>query len=907
MQKPIHLLIILMLAYILPYKLAAQELPFRHFTTDNEINPLPGTSVTAVFQDQTGFIWFAVYGTGLVRYDGHQMEVFTPLEGASTYVFSIEQDKKGRLWVGGTEGISVSEFPLQKYRPGEKISFTTRIDDLTLNTSRLAHRNQLLIDSQGNIWTPTEQEIIRYRYGSDDKLLNDTISLSSLPENQRTVYCFSKHKDGTIRGITHSRHMLTLSPDSLDFDTIPFDLTSDIRGVATTQNLLLDRSGNLWGSRTNGELWKLSADDTTNQPSPTKMTNGSSLKVILETKAGQFLAGSIGGGLIEFTDSLDDPVTYTLKNGMLSPVVWDLMQDREGNIWIATNSGLSRLPGDYKAFGHYTTNSIEGAPNMLPESGVMSIIAEMDWKLGEKPLLLAGTGDGLSFIKDGNARQILKIEDGLLDNTVLDLSQDQKGRLWITGRKGITCISRDPKLLLMPGFDAPRKMMLFNAPMYISSMLFTHINGAVITALSRSEEDTEKVETVLFLGATSVLLFADEQFYYLPPALCLERRAFRSIALDGRGYLYVGDEAQGLVRSKFPLTIEKLESLTYTNSKNPRFKDIRSLEEPFFTPHQVLADTLTMNMISSMYWRDSEMWMGTEQGILVLSGDSLVSQTHITVKDGLKANGAVGFVYDPRSALIWASTDNGLVGIDPVTKQIRKTAEKKDGLGDDHAWGFPSVEIAKDGTLYFGTANGLSIYNPLLDEIDSLAPHVVLREFNLSENTSENNILEIEYAALSYTYEPGISYQTRLVGFDSDWTEDTRDTRIRFTNLPAIGLPKTYLFEVRAKDEFGNGLKSPLTYPFEIKPPWFLTWWAFALYLILLVALIYTYVRWRTSALKKRQRELEKTVTERTTEIVKQKDVILKEKERSEELLLNILPAETGPFFRSGHSSLYRH
>ena len=78
MQKPIHLLIILMLAYILPYKLAAQELPFRHFTTDNEINPLPGTSVTAVFQDQTGFIWFAVYGTGLVRYDGHQMEDFTP-------------------------------------------------------------------------------------------------------------------------------------------------------------------------------------------------------------------------------------------------------------------------------------------------------------------------------------------------------------------------------------------------------------------------------------------------------------------------------------------------------------------------------------------------------------------------------------------------------------------------------------------------------------------------------------------------------------------------------------------------------------------------------------------------------------------------------------------------------------
>lgn len=886
------IIIMLLLAYILPHQLVAQELPFRHFTTDNEVNPLPGTAVTALFQDQTGYIWIAVYGTGLVRYDGRQMEVFTPLEGASTYVFSIEQDNMGRLWVGGTEGISVSEFPLEKYSPGEKISFTTQVNDLALNTSRLAHRDQLLIDSQGNIWTPTEQEIIRYRYGSDDRLLADTISLASLPENQRMVYCFSEQGDGTICGIAHSRHMLFLSPDSLGFDTIPFDLTSDIRGTAATQNLLLDRSGSLWGSRSNGELWKLSPDDTTYRPSPTTMANGLALKVILETKAGQFLAGSIGGGLIEFTDSLDDPVTYTLKNGMISPVVWDLMQDREGNIWIATNSGLSRLPSDYKAFGHYTTNSIEGAPNMLPESGVICMIAEMDWKVGEKPLLVAGTGDGLSFIKNGNTRQILKIENGLLDNTVLDLSQDQKGRVWITGRKGITCISSDPKLLLLPGFNAPSKMLLFNEPMYITAMPFTHINGAVITALSRSEEDIEKVETVLFLGASSVLVFADERFYYLPPALCLKRRAFRSTALDGRGYLYVGDEAQGLLRSTFPLTIEKLESLTYTNSKNPRFKDIRSIEEPIFVPHQLNADTFSISMVSSMYWLDSVMWMGTEQGILVLRGDSLVSHTHITVKDGLKANGAVGFLYDPRSALLWASTNNGLVGIDPVTKQIRKTAEKKDGLVDDHAWGFPSVEISSDGTLYFGTAQGLSIYEPLHDKPDTMAPVMVLRDFQLTENASENNILEIEYAALSYTYEPGITYQTRLIGFDSEWTKDTRDTRIRYTNLPAIGVPKTYHFEVRGKDESGNIMKTPLSYPFEIKPPWYLTWWIFAIYLVLLAALVYTYVRWRTAAFKRRQRELEKTVTERTAEIVKQKDIILKEKERSEELLLNILPAE---------------
>jgi class 3 adenylate cyclase/ligand-binding sensor domain-containing protein len=879
MQKRIFLIIILIQTCIIPQELVSQELPFRHFTKDNEVNPLPSSAVTAVFQDRTGYVWIAAYGMGLVRYDGHQMEYFGTSEGVSPRIWSIEQDKLGRLWIGSDMGISVTEFPLEKYHPGEKISFTTQIDDLPFNTAALLNRDQLLVDSRGNIWTPTRQEIIRYRYGANDKLLADTISLASLPENQRIVYCFSEQLDGTIRGISHSGHMLLLSPDSLGFDTVPFDISNN----NMTTNMLTDRSGNIWGSRKNGELWEMSPEDTTYQPLTRNMTNGLEVRSILETKAGQFLAGSVGGGLIEFSNSLEDPVTYTLKNGMISPVVWDLMQDHEGNIWIATNSGLSRLPGDYKAFGHYTANSTKGAPNMLPESGVICMIAEMEWKSGEKPLLVAGTTGGLSFIKNENARQIVTIEDGLLDNAVLDLSQDRKGRVWIAGRKGITCISNNPRLLRLPGFTAPGKILLFNEPMYIATMSFAPIRQVVNTSLSRSVENPEKVETILFLAASSVLVLADEQFYYLPPELSLKRETLQSISLSRRGFLYVGDREQGLLRSKLPLTIEKLASLGY--SKKPMFKNFRSIEEPIFVPNPIKADTFYIASIYFMYWLDSAMWMSTEHGILVLSGDSLKTQAQITAKDGLKANRVAGFLYDPRSELIWASSDLGLFGIDPVSKILRKTVEQKDGLVDGSAWGFPSIQISKSGRIYFGTPKGLSIYDPLLDETDSIPPLVVLRDFQLSENVGERNILEIEYAALSYTYEQGITYQTQLVGFDADWSEETRKTRIRFTNLPAIGFPKKYLFEVKAKDEFGNSLITPFSYPFEIEPPWYLTWWAIALYLVLLVALIYTYIRWRTSALKKRQRELEETVTERTAEIVKQK-------ERSEELLLNILPAE---------------
>ncbi|MBK8504285.1 MAG: hypothetical protein IPL46_20000 [Saprospiraceae bacterium] len=163
----------------------------------------------------------------------------------SFYVFSIEQDSIGRLWAGSAEGIRVSEHPLQKYRPGEKINFTTEIDGLSLQTTLMNNRDQIYVDRKGNIWTTTQEEIIRYHYTEEKTMVADTISLSALRENTRIVYGFGALGDGRICAITDSRHMLLLSPDDLQLDTILFDRASDATGRGATQNLLLDRSGTL--------------------------------------------------------------------------------------------------------------------------------------------------------------------------------------------------------------------------------------------------------------------------------------------------------------------------------------------------------------------------------------------------------------------------------------------------------------------------------------------------------------------------------------------------------------------------------------------------------------------------------------------------------------------------------------
>src|SRR5258708_23859868 len=60
--------------------LAAQELPFAHFTPNDQV-PLSSASVQKVLQDHQGDIWFAFYSSGLTRYDGHAMQGYRAADG----------------------------------------------------------------------------------------------------------------------------------------------------------------------------------------------------------------------------------------------------------------------------------------------------------------------------------------------------------------------------------------------------------------------------------------------------------------------------------------------------------------------------------------------------------------------------------------------------------------------------------------------------------------------------------------------------------------------------------------------------------------------------------------------------------------------------------------------------------
>jgi signal transduction histidine kinase/ligand-binding sensor domain-containing protein len=89
----------------------------------------------------------------------------------------------------------------------------------------------------------------------------------------------------------------------------------------------------------------------------------------------------------------------------------------------------------------------------------------------------------------------------------------------------------------------------------------------------------------------------------------------------------------------------------------------------------------------------------------------------------------------------------------------------------------------------------------------------------------KDNEVRFEYAMASFDDPSRNQFQSKLEGFDRDWSAWTTETRRDYTNLP----PGSYTFQLRSKNLAGQE-GAPAEYPLQILPPWYRTWWAYGLY-----------------------------------------------------------------------------
>ena len=212
----------------------------------------------------------------------------------------------------------------------------------------------------------------------------------------------------------------------------------------------------------------------------------------------------------------------------------------------------------------------------------------------------------------------------------------------------------------------------------------------------------------------------------------------------------------------------------------------------------------------------------------------------------------------------------GPQGIDLLADDAHRHLGLADGLvGEDVASGAFLAEA--DGRVWIGTSAGLARFDGAAEGAPVLPPpNVALMDVRLGSRdwpageseprvAHDRNVFEARLAALSYAAAQSLEYRIRLSGLEHAAHVAT-SPNVRFSELP----PGSYRLEAAARTAPGAPWGPVSTLAFEVRPAWWQTP-AFRAALVAAAALLLLQLlHWRTALLKRRNRQLDAQVGERT-------------------------------------------
>jgi signal transduction histidine kinase/ligand-binding sensor domain-containing protein len=233
-------------------------------------------------------------------------------------------------------------------------------------------------------------------------------------------------------------------------------------------------------------------------------------------------------------------------------------------------------------------------------------------------------------------------------------------------------------------------------------------------------------------------------------------------------------------------------------------------------------------------------------------------------------NGVTYFLGEDAAGRLWVGTGAGvhLVGEDGVLEHFGASSGAP---GDDCSGN--SFLAEADGTVWVGTSNGLGRFDGGRYAGPAAPPRVVLLNTRLGphevpgakveglEAAHGDTSLSVRFADLGALDEGHVRHEVRLVGMEEEW-HAVPGRSVRYGTLQ----PGRYRFEIRARNEWGPW--GPVAgFNLVVHPPWWASWWARGLGVVLLGAAVGGVVRWRGIALRRKNAELERLVEARTAEL----------------------------------------
>ena len=270
------------------------------------------------------------------------------------------------------------------------------------------------------------------------------------------------------------------------------------------------------------------------------------------------------------------------------------------------------------------------------------------------------------------------------------------------------------------------------------------------------------------------------------------------------------------------------------------------------------------------------------------------------------------------SNTIWISTNNGLVRFDTKSENIR-IYSNDDGF-ENAQYNINSVFADKSGRFYFGGTKGILNFDPSKVRKNLYLPRLVIDDFLINGKSimrkgnktfvqhiidegeinlnHDQNSITIDFTALHYASPKNNKYEYQLINYDDEPIRTTERRRLTYLNLS----PGDYTFILKAKNADGIIAAREIEFGIVINPPLYKTWWAYSLYVVILIGIFLLYrkyeinkqleeARLKESELRAEKAELKSEATAAEAKVIQiESERQTKELEDARKLQLAMLP-----------------
>ncbi len=809
---------------------------FRPITVDDGLSQ---NLISCICQDHIGFIWIGTKD-GLNLYDGYHFTVFKyePSDTFSltdNYITAIYEDPLHRLWIGTFNG-GLFYFDRQSKR------FTNFSNDPG-NTNSLSnnHIKAIAGDLLGNVWIgtngggvnrlscrdgnrlPDKDNVIIVRYDSSEKgFPEDYARISTLFFDQ-----YQQLWVGTQQNIF--RYGGAGQPD--EFQKIGIELTSGASLEADTtsgdlntgaQVIFADSKGGIWMGNHRGlfafnqakKVFKSYKDfPPMNIMTATSFVNGDKEQIWVGSEGNIFVINTATGNYSHLSNEKDQKLG--LQGGWFSC----LFADRGGTMWVGSNGhGISLFsPGSVKFV--YPDDILAGSHSFLSTVRNISIRTFFE-RPGDPNTLWIGANEGL-FRTDRKRGLITLVPfkdlPGGQIGSVFYITEDEKENLWIASGIGLVRYNPD---------DGTYKCFK--------------------TGLTESEKSWEP--------RVSYVHCSKGHIWILTPNTIAELDQKKG---QFQHFRYNSSPLDGFSEAVFPSMWQDADGNFWIAAKNGlHYFNVQTQKLTGAGPGTGNPGNVLNNEIRAMIPDPSEpgkiLWLGTAMSGLCRFDTQTGDLRQFTEKEGLANNIVNGLLSDGKKNL-WISTNRGLSRFDIELERFTNY-NMADGL-QSNEFNRGAYYKSAGGEIFFGGIKGYNCFFPsaIVPE-EFMAPvvftglqlyddnHLAVNEkmFDIQEShhlklSYNQNHFTIDFASLDFASPLSNAFAFSMSRAGDHWVTTGKERSVTLAELT----PGKYILKVHGTNSDGVWSNKEATLALTIGRPWWLSFWAYSVYLLILSGILY--------------------------------------------------------------------